>query len=54
MSQTPEIRIRLHYRALKRRWDFGRYTKAQLFLSLARRWKRPIRDIKKIVRGEEP
>jgi hypothetical protein len=52
MSQTPEIRIRLHYRAIKRRWGRDLGSKGQMFMHLARWWKRPVQEIKKIVRGE--
>lgn len=51
MSQTPEIRIRLQYRARRRsRWTYE-YGRGSLFLSLARQWKRPVQEIKKIVKG---
>lgn len=53
VPQTPEIRIRLHYRALKKRWDFGHYNKGQMFLWLAHQWRRPVQEIKRIVRGEK-
>lgn len=52
MSQTPEIRIRLQYRAHRRSSWVYEHGRASLFLSLARQWKRPIREIKLIVRGE--
>lgn len=45
-----------HYRALKKRWDFGHDSMGGLFMFMARRWKRPVREIKRIVgyrRGEE-
>jgi hypothetical protein len=51
MSQTPEIRIRLHYRAIKRRWGRDLGSKGRMFMHLARWWKRPVQEIKKIVRG---
>jgi hypothetical protein len=52
MSQTPEIRIRLHYRAIRRSSWAHEYGKGALFLHLARRWKRPVQEIKAIIRGE--
>lgn len=52
MSQTPEIRIRLQYKALRRSKFTYEHGKGRLFLSLARQWKRPVQEIKKIVRGE--
>lgn len=51
MSQTPEIRIRLHYRSLKRRTGRDLGTKSRIFMHLARWWKRPVREIKEIVRS---
>lgn len=52
MSQTPEDRIRRHYRAIKRRAGRDLGTKSRIFMHLARWWKRPVQEIKKIVRGE--
>lgn len=53
MSQTKEIRIRLHYRSLKRWWGRDLGSKGRLFLHLARWWKLPVQEIKRIVRGEQ-
>ena len=52
MSQTQEDRIRLHYRAVKRRWGRDLGSKGVMFLHLAKWWKRPVREIKKIIKGE--
>lgn len=49
MTQTPEDRIRAHYQASRKRWDWRRSSKSALFMMLARHWKRPIREIKQIV-----
>lgn len=52
MSQTPEIRIRLQYKAMRRSRFAYEYGVGALRLSLARQWKRPVREIKKIIKGE--
>lgn len=52
MGQTPENRIYLHYRSLrlwrgKFAYEFG---VGAMWLHLARRWKRPVQEIKAIVK----
>lgn len=48
--QTPEDRIRAHYRGLKARWDYRNGSEGSIWMHLARHWKRPIREIKGIVK----
>lgn len=55
MSQTPEARIRLQYQALRRR-ESGKWGLVHergvgaMWLLLARQWRRPVQEIKRICR----
>jgi hypothetical protein len=51
MSQTPEIRIRLQFRARRRSSWVHENGIGWLYLALARQWKRPVQEIKRIVKG---
>ena len=60
MSQTEEDRIRKHYKSLRRSyhgWPYGQdnFSVGQwIWMPLARKWKRPISEIKRIVgRGSD-
>lgn len=44
-----EDRIRKHYKALKKTWDFSASNMGELILHLARRWEMSCADIKLIV-----
>lgn len=48
--QTPERRIYLQYRALRRSHFTYEYGVGRLWLALARQWERPVQEIKAIVR----
>lgn len=48
MSQTPEDRIRAQYKAEKPSYYRDGYPISWLFMALARKWKRPVREIKRI------
>lgn len=49
--QTAEDRIRLQFRAHRRTsWTHERGINA-LYLALAKQWKRPVHEIKRIIRG---
>lgn len=48
MTTTTEDRIRAHHRALRKRWDYRTSGLPDLWLFLARYWRRPIREIKAI------
>ncbi len=54
MPQTPEIRIRLQFKAHRRSPWVREYGIGSLYLRLARQWKRPIKEIKRIVKGDRP
>lgn len=51
MAQTPEIRIRLQYKAMRRTSWVHEWGVGSLWLALARQWKRPVQEIKRIVHG---
>lgn len=51
VGQTQEDRIRREYRARKRGLDWSYYGLGSLRMSLARKWKRPIREIRRIIAG---
>lgn len=53
MSQTPERRIFLHYRALKKRYDYRRGEGLSVLMQMARKYKMPISDIKRIIEQEK-
>jgi hypothetical protein len=49
--QTPEDRIRKHYKAIRKRMDSGWYSwDFDPILSLARKWKRPCWEIRAIIK----
>lgn len=52
MSQTPEDRIRLHYKSLRRQWgkDHMYFPFRDYWFLMARVWKRPVQEIKRIVK----
>lgn len=50
VGQTPEDRIRRQYRAKRRTIHLNDYPVSWLWMGLARQWKRPIREIKRIVK----
>lgn len=49
MPQTPEDRIRLQYKALRRSRATGEFGTGWMWLRLARQWKRPVQEIKQVV-----
>lgn len=51
MAQTPEIRIRLQYRAMRRSSFVREFGVSSMWMALARQWKRPVREIKRLVHG---
>lgn len=53
MSQTPEDRIRLQHKAMRRGRFVSEYGVSAMWMSLARQWKRPIQEIKRIVKNKE-
>lgn len=53
MPQTPETRIRAQYLALKAAY-YADDNLAELWMRLARQWKRPIREIKLICGYRKP
>lgn len=48
MGQTPEIRIRKQYKKLRRSYWTYEYGIGAMWLTLARQWKRPVQEIKRI------
>lgn len=52
MSQTRERRIYLHWRALKRHRDYRREGVCTVWMTLARRWQTPIREIREIIEAQ--
>jgi hypothetical protein len=51
-EQTPEERrIRAHYRSKRIHWMTWEDDLSSLFLYLARHWKRPVWEIRRIVKG---
>lgn len=51
MTQTPEDRIRRQYKAARKRIDPRLESVGPLWLQIARQWKRPVQEIKRIVKG---
>ena len=51
MPQSREERIRLHYRSLKKHTDWRRESMGTVWMTLARTWKMPIRELKELLRG---
>jgi len=49
MPQTPEDRIRLQYKSLRRSGAIGEFGTGWMWLRLARQWKRPVQEIKRVV-----
>jgi hypothetical protein len=49
MPQTPEDRIRLQYKALRRSRATYEFGTGWMWLRLARQWKRPVQEIKQVV-----
>jgi hypothetical protein len=53
MATTIEDRIKAQFRERKKRLDYRNGSALPwLYLALARQWKRPVREIKQIVKGE--
>ena len=52
MSSKPEDRIRRQFRASKGGYYREGFPISALWLRLARQWRRPIREIKAIVKGD--
>lgn len=50
-GQGPEGRIRSQYQAMRRSSLWHEHGVGHLWLSLARQWKRPVQEIKRIVRS---
>lgn len=48
MAQTPEIRIRLQYKVLRRSYWRREWGASWMWMILARRWRRPVQEIKRI------
>ena len=53
MTQTPEIRIRLEYKAIRRTSFVHEHGTGPMWLSLAQKWKRPVQEIKRICHGPD-
>jgi hypothetical protein len=54
---TEEQRIRKQYRALRRqwgKWDYRDYDFSLHWLNMARQWKRPVQEIKRICAPNSP
>lgn len=49
MPQTPEDRIRAEFKARKARLDYNANGLPVLFMALAKKWERPVTEIKNIV-----
>lgn len=49
---AEERRIRAQFRAEKKRIDYSNDGLPTLYLRLARQWKRPVQEIKRIVKAE--
>lgn len=48
IGQGPEARIRAHYRAMRHGYFVHEYGVGAMWLNLARRWRRPVQEIKRI------
>jgi hypothetical protein len=48
----PEGRILAEFRGLKKRWDYRNSGLPALYLWMARKWKMPVREIKRIVHSK--
>lgn len=53
MTQTPETRIRLQYKGMRRRHVVHEWGVGWMWLQLARQWKRPVQEIKRICHGPD-
>jgi hypothetical protein len=53
MSQTPERRIFLPYKATKKRYDYRRGGGASVLMQMAKRYKMPIREVLRIIKQEK-
>lgn len=52
VGQTRERRIYLHWKSLKDHRDYRREGTDAVWMTLARRWKVPIRDIKEVIEAQ--
>jgi len=53
MPQSREDRIRRHYRSLKRTRDYRNESPSVVWMTLARTWKTPIRELKELLKGKD-